>query len=113
MVSPAAMAARGNLGVDAFESGHYRRPMDLSAYAPTADAIAHSHRLEGRLHLSGTPATRTLVADEDYLAADAIGAASTLPETPLDPTQTGTAGLPPARTPLASTQPTRQGLHAP
>src|SRR3546814_1158263 len=55
----------------------------------------------------------TLLADEDYLAADAIRAARTLPEATLDFTQDGDAVLPMQRTPLASTHPHWEWLFAP
>ena len=54
-------AARTQLDATTLASGKYPRPVDFSAYAPSQDAVAPSHRFEGRLRLSGKPSTRTLV----------------------------------------------------
>ncbi len=72
--------ARDMLDFDTMQSGSYRHGVDLSAYAPGPDAKPPSHVFEGRLRLSGTPTTRTLVADKDYLRASDIAQARTLPQ---------------------------------
>ena len=71
--------ARDALDFDTMATGRYPRSVDLSAYAPGLDARPPSHRFEGRLKLSGTPSTRTLIADKDYLRAQDIIQARTLP----------------------------------
>ncbi len=71
--------ARDTLDFEAMQSGSYPRSVDLSAYAPGPDAMPPSHTFEGRLQLSGAPATRTLVADKAYLSAMDIVQARTLP----------------------------------
>lgn len=77
-IAQSAMA-RDTLDFDTMASGSYRRSVDLSAYAPGPDAGPPSHRFEGRLKLSGTPSTRTLVADMDYLRKADVVQARTLP----------------------------------
>jgi hypothetical protein len=72
--------ARELLDRDTLLSGKYRHAVDLSAYAPPADALPPAHRFEGRLRLSGQPATRTLVALDDFLGAGGAAAARTLPQ---------------------------------
>lgn len=73
-------AARELLDRDTLLSGNYRRPVDLSAYAPPANALPPSRRFEGRLRLSGQPATRTLVALDGFLAPGDAARARTLPQ---------------------------------
>lgn len=65
VASPAL--ARDVLDAGTMQSGSYRRSVDLSAYAPGADAMPPTHRFEGRLSLTGKPRTRTLVANRDFL----------------------------------------------
>ncbi|MEO8459349.1 MAG: serine hydrolase [Dokdonella sp.] len=77
-VSPAM--ARDALDFAMMESGKVRRSVDLSAFAPTAEAKAPSHRFEGRLKLIGNPSTRTLIADKDFLRDEDIRAARTFPQ---------------------------------
>lgn len=72
--------ARDALGRETLLSGAYRRSVDLSAYAPPADALPPTHRLEGRLRLSGQPSTRTLVALSDFLGPGDAAQARTLPQ---------------------------------
>ncbi|HET9032865.1 MAG TPA: serine hydrolase [Dokdonella sp.] len=66
--------ARDALDYKTMASGKYRSSVDLSAYAPGADARPPTHRFEGRLQLSGKPSLRTLVADKDYLTRAGIAA---------------------------------------
>lgn len=66
--------ARDALDYQTMVSGSYRSSVDLSAYAPGADARPPTHRFEGRLQLSGKPSLRTLVADRDYLTRAGIAA---------------------------------------
>ena len=55
--------ARDALDFATLESGKIRRSVDLSAFAPPADATPPSHQFEGRLTLSGKPSMRSIVAD--------------------------------------------------
>src|SRR6218665_470538 len=75
IVAPAP--ARDALDFTTMKSGDYRSSVDLSAYAPSADAKPPSHRFEGRLQLSGKPSLRTLVADKDYLTDEGIETSKT------------------------------------
>ena len=75
-----AAGAREQLDRDALRSGQYRRPVDLSAYAPPPDARPPTHRFEGRLRLSGQPATRTLLTLDDFIGAEDVARARTLPQ---------------------------------
>lgn len=109
----AATAARAHLDAAAFASGRYHDPVDFSAYAPPAGATAPSHRLEGRLRLSGEPVTRTRLADRDYLDPAAIRAARSVPEVELAFTRDGDVVLPLVRTPIASDHPHWEWLFAP
>lgn len=77
-VSPAM--ARDALDFDAMKAGKIRRSVDLSAFAPPADAKPPSHQFEGRLKLSGKPSTRTVVADKDFLRNQDIRDARTFPQ---------------------------------
>ena len=71
--------ARDRLTYPALLSGKYRSTVDLSAYAPSPDATAPSHPLEGRLRLSGQVQTRTLVVNEAFLTTSDAALARTLP----------------------------------
>ncbi|MGY0612563.1 serine hydrolase [Luteimonas sp. A501] len=73
-------SARTELDRDTLMSGRYRHSVDLSAYAPPVDALPPTHRFEGRLRLSGRPATRTLVALDGFLGPGDVDAARTLPQ---------------------------------
>lgn len=75
----AIAASRTALSWQTLESGKYRQPVNLSAYAPPADALPPTRQFEGRLTLSGQPRTRTLVADSDYLDASQIRASRSFP----------------------------------
>ncbi len=72
--------ARDALDFATMKSGKIRRSVDLSAFAPPADAKPPSHQFEGRLSLSGKPSTRTLVADKDFLRDVDIRVARTFPQ---------------------------------
>ncbi len=95
--------ARDALDFDSMASGKYRSSVDLSAYAPGPDARSPSHRFEGRLALAGTPSTRTLVADTDFVRDADIAQARTLP-TDFDYAfvQDGDALIPVRRGPIPS-----------
>ena len=60
-------------------SGKYRSSIDLSAYAPGPDSKPPSHRFEGRLALSGSPSTRTIVSDMGFLDDADLVQSRTLP----------------------------------
>lgn len=75
----AGVAPRNALGPDTLLSGSYRQEVDLSAYAPAADAQPATAHFEGRLRLRGVPRVRTLRADEQYLDAQQIAAAGMFP----------------------------------
>lgn len=61
-------------------SGEYRQPVDLSAYAPPADALPPTQHFEGRLSLSGQPTTRTLRVLEEFLDPHDAEQARSLPQ---------------------------------
>lgn len=71
--------ARSLLDAATLETGRYPRPVDVSAYAPTAAATAPSNRFEGRLRLSGQPSTRTLLRRDGFVGDADVAAARTLP----------------------------------
>ncbi len=95
--------ARDALDFERIVAGKYRNSIDLSAYAPGPDAKPPTHRFEGRLTLSGKPATRILVADTDFLSDADIAQAQTFP-TDFDYAfvQDGDALIPVRRGPIAS-----------
>ncbi len=72
--------ARDALDFATLESGKIRRSVDLSAFAPPADATPPSHQFEGRLTLSGKPSMRSIVADKDFLSDEDIRASRTFPQ---------------------------------
>lgn len=80
LIVSSAACARDQPDRDALLSGQYRRPVDLSAYAPPPDARPPTHRFEGRLRLSGQPATRTLLALGDFIGVEDVARARTLPQ---------------------------------
>lgn len=80
VVIPAAASAREALDYEAMVSGRYRSSVDLSAYAPGADAVAPLQQFEGRLRLRGKPSTRTLVANKDYLSSRDLRLARSFPD---------------------------------
>src|SRR3546814_17487916 len=80
ILATGAAGARDALDRDALVAGEYPHSVDLSAYGPPAGARPPSHRFEGRLHLSGQPSTRTLLALDDFLGAGDAALASTLPQ---------------------------------
>src|SRR3546814_20984256 len=67
LLATGAAGARDALDRDALVAGEYPHSVDLSAYGPPAGARPPSHRLEGRLHLSGPPPTPPLPALDDSL----------------------------------------------
>ena len=82
-------------------SGGYRNSVDLSAYAPGADARPPTHRFEGRLRLSGKPMQRTRVANTDYLSAESIKASKNFPgDLEFSFVQDGDALIPAQRGPI-------------
>lgn len=72
--------ARTRLDYGTLVAGSYRNSIDLSAYAPGADARMPTNRFEGRLRLHGQPRTRTLIALPDYLDPGDTALARSLPE---------------------------------
>lgn len=102
----AAATPRTALTWQTLESGKYRQPVDLSAYAPPVHALAPTQVFEGRLKLSGQPRTRTLIADSDYLGASQISASRSFP-TDFDYAfvQEGDTLLPVRRGSIATTHP--------
>ncbi|MGY1426158.1 serine hydrolase [Lysobacter sp. A289] len=106
MLVATSAGARELLDRDTLLSGTYRHSVDLSAYAPAADALPPSHRFEGRLRLSGQPSTRTLVALDGFLGHNDVEAARTLPQD-IDITfvQDGNALLPTQRGPIPGSHP--------
>lgn len=99
-------SARATLDYDMLISGRYRHSIDLSAYAPGADARAPTNRFEGRLRLRGQPRTRTLTALDDYLGPRDAAQARTLPEDfDYAFVQDGDRLVPVVRGPIASRHP--------
>ncbi len=80
-VSAAADAptTRTALSFQYLETGHRAKEVDLSAFAPPADAEAPSQRFEGRLKVSGKPRARTVFVDPGFLTRAQIDAARTFP----------------------------------
>lgn len=99
-------SARDLLDRDTLLSGSYRRPVDLSAYAPPSDARPPLHRFEGRLRLSGQPATRTVVALRDFVSSrDTTQARSFPQDLELAFVQHGDVLIPTQRGPIPGTHP--------
>ena len=95
--------AREALDLQAMQSGKYRSSVDLSAYAPGADAKPPTHRFEGRLQLRGQPSMRTLVADKEYLSdADIAASKSWIDDFDYGFVQHGDALIPERRGPIPS-----------
>lgn len=90
-----------------FESGRYRQPVPLAAYAPAGVAAAPLHSLQGRLRIrGGAPRTRTLVADPAFLRdGDARRARSFPEDVELQLVQQGELLLPAPRGPQRSAHP--------
>ncbi|MGB3393268.1 MAG: serine hydrolase [Stenotrophomonas sp.] len=101
-----SVGARDLLDRDTLLSGRYRQPVDLSAYAPTPDAQPATQRFEGRLRLRGQPATRTLLALDDFLGRGDVAQARTLPQdVELALVQDGDTLIPAKRGPQPSKHP--------
>jgi len=84
VIPPMALArdatpARTQLTYATLMEGHGRAEVDLSAYAPPADASAPSATFEGTLHVSGRVGTRTLHIEPGFLSPTQIAAARTFP----------------------------------
>lgn len=95
--------AREALDLQTMVSGKYRSSVDLSAYAPGADAKPPTHRFEGRLRLRGQPLMRTLVADKEYLTDTDIAASrSWIDDFDYGFVQHGDALIPERRGPIPS-----------
>jgi len=80
VVAASPAMARDALDFSTMESGKIRRSVDLSAFAPAADAKPPSHRFEGQLRLSGNPSTRSIVVDKAFLRDEDLRAARTFPQ---------------------------------
>lgn len=74
-----AADARDQLTYAKLMGDRYGGEIDLSAYAPPADAIPPSQVFEGSLKVSGKPRTRTVHADPKFLSPAEISAARTFP----------------------------------
>lgn len=106
IVAMSPLMARDALDFSTLESGKIRRSVDLSAFAPPADAKPPSHQFEGRLTLSGKPSTRSVVADKDFLRDEDIRASQTFPQDfDFEFVQRGDALIPVLRGPIAGTHP--------
>src|SRR3546814_523935 len=114
ILATGAAGARDALDRDALVAGEYPHSVDLSAYGPPAGARPPSHRFEGRLHLSGQPSTRTLLALDDFLGAGDAALARTLPQD-LDVAfvQDGDVLVPARRGPIPSGHPWWEFLFEP
>ncbi len=106
LLATAPSGARELLDRDTLLAGKYRRPVDLSAYAPPDGALPPAHRFEGRLRLSGQPSTRTLLALDGFLGPNDAARARTLPQD-LDIAfaQDGDTIIPAARGPIPGQHP--------
>ena len=103
-IAPAT--ARETLDLQTMQSGKYRGSVDLSAYAPGAEARPPSHRFEGRLRLRGQPSMRTLVANREYLGdADIAASKSWIDDFDYGFVQHGEALIPERRGPIPSSHP--------
>ena len=103
-IAPAT--AREALDLQTMQSGKYRGSVDLSAYAPGAEARPPSHRFEGRLRLRGQPSMRTLVANREYLGdADIAASKSWIDDFDYGFVQHGEALIPERRGPIPSSHP--------
>lgn len=80
LLAAANAGARDLLDRSTLLAGRYRQPVDLSAYAPAADAQPATQRFEGHLRLRGQPATRTLLALDEFLGPGDAAQARTLPQ---------------------------------
>src|SRR3546814_11485562 len=80
ILATGAAGACEALDRDVLVRGDDTHSVDLSEYGPPAGARPPSHRFEGRLHLSGQPSTRTLLALDDFLGAGDAALARTLPQ---------------------------------
>ena len=106
LLAAAPTDARDALDRDTLLSGSYRRPVDLSAYAPSRDALPPKHRFEGRLRLSGKPATRTVVALDDFISSGNVKKARSFPQDlDLAFVQHGDVLIPVQRGPMPGTHP--------
>lgn len=106
LLAAGAAGAREGLDRDTLLSGDYRRPVDLSAYAPPRDALPPAHRFEGRLRLSGQPSTRTVAALRDFVSpGDAKRARGFPQDLDLAFVQHGAALIPAQRGPIPGTHP--------
>lgn len=72
-------AARGGLTAAYLESGTRAKEVDLSAFAPPADATAPTQTFEGTLKLSGKVQTRTILTVPGFLSAAQLAASRTFP----------------------------------
>ncbi len=105
-VAASPAIARDALDFATMQSGKIRSSVDLSAFAPPADAKPPSHQFEGKLKLSGKPSTRTVVADKDFLRDQDIRAARTFPQDfDFEFVQDGDALIPVQRGPIPGTHP--------
>ena len=82
----------------------FDRPVDLSAFAPSADAGKRQAAFTGRLHLTGAPMTgfRMIAEEKGYERGDTI---RSLPGLDLDLVQHGDTLIPAQRGLIASTHP--------
>ncbi|MGB7410472.1 MAG: hypothetical protein WA910_04965 [Sphingopyxis granuli] len=97
--------ARQALGRDAlFAGAGFDRPVDLSAFAPTADAAPPQANFTGRLHLAGAAMAgfRLIAEERGYERGDTI---RSLPDLDLDLVQHGDALIPAQRGLIASNHP--------
>lgn len=97
--------ARRTLGRAVLLTGEgFDSPVDLSAFAPTADATKPSASFAGRLHLAGGPMAgfRLIAEEKGFERGDSI---RSLPALDIDLVQHGDALIPAQRGLIASTHP--------
>jgi hypothetical protein len=74
-----APSTRTQLTWTTLMDGRRGAEVDLSAYAPAADASASNEKFEGTLHISGKVKTRTIHLEPGFLSSAQVAAARTFP----------------------------------
>ncbi len=87
-------------------SGQYHNEVNMSDFAPPADASPPTEQFEGVLKISGTPTTQIVFADMQYQTQSEIAEAQTLPsDFDYAFVQNGNVLLPVLRGPILSSHP--------
>lgn len=105
VAKPMLSATRGALGRASLLAGEgFDRPIDLSAFAPAADAAKPQAAFAGRLNLAGAPMTgfRLIAEEKGFERGDSV---RSLPALEIDLVQHSDALIPAQRGLIASTHP--------